>query len=70
MTTLASATIRDLDLLRRKHGADSDIGFACSNPIEQIKSLQHETEPAARANLSAAIERSQEHLARSLSDAQ
>lgn len=65
MTTLTS-TIRELDTLRRKHGANSDIGFACSNLIEQVKSLQKEDEPAARANLTAAIERSQEHLARAM----
>lgn len=60
----ASEAMAWLDRLRDKHGASSDIGFICSNYIEQIKSLQKEDEPAARANLTTAIALSQEHLAR------
>lgn len=61
MTQLSEA-IAKLDGLRRKHGADSEIGWICSNYIEQLKSLNTETEPDARANLAAGIAESQRRL--------
>lgn len=71
--TTTSETIRELDTLRRKHGADSDIGFAASNLIELLKALPH-AEPVpdkpegstidARANLLDELPKAQEHLAR------
>lgn len=69
MTDL-SKTIGELDTLRRKHGANSDIGGICSNLIEQIKSLQKEDDAAVRARLTAFIADQQERLARLLRDAQ
>lgn len=50
MTTLTS-TIRELDTLRRKHGANSDIGFAASNLSEIVQAAETaETAPNAPAN--------------------
>lgn len=58
----ASQAIAHLDGLRRKHGANSEIGWICSNYIEQLKSFHAETEPAARANLVNGMTESQRRL--------
>lgn len=62
--TTTSETIGKLDTLRRKHGAQSDIGRIISNIIEQLKRMEKETDPAVRERLKVFIADQQERLAK------
>lgn len=68
--TTTKETIAELDALRAKHGADSQIGHICSNLIVQVTNLHKETDATARNHLHTGIARQQEHLARLLRDPQ
>jgi hypothetical protein len=42
---------RNLAAMRTRHGADSPIGYRCSNLLGQIRNLRKEPDPDARARL-------------------
>lgn len=56
MTDTLSETRRELDAYRDKYGADSVIGWACSDLIVMIANYNKETDRDARTRLAVAIE--------------
>lgn len=49
--------------LRRQHGAESPIGYRCTNLLEQLERLAKETDGIARANIGSGIKRQMADLA-------
>lgn len=58
------AIIKQLHALRRAHGAESAIGYRCSNLTEMIPNYQAATDPNQRASLAAGIQRQMADIAR------
>ena len=51
------STRRDLIARREAHGADTPLGYRCSNLIEQIQNYRNETDKDARTHLAGNIGR-------------